>query len=145
MVWNSTQSALYKFVAEHNREVVSGGSRTDDDEENAENIFWENIKNKPEKIPSKNTEKIYENQAEKIPKKIPEKFGENIRKNNFENHRRNVDCGCRFGGNMRKTSSGPDGLLSDGDFLLICTLIYVLYRNGADQKLIFALIFILIC
>ncbi len=145
MVWNSTQSALYKFVAEHNREIVSGSSRADDDEENTENIFWENTRNTPEKIPQKLTEKIYEKSAEKIPGKTPENFGENKRKNNFENRRNKADRGCRFGGNMRKTSFGYDGFLSDGDFMLICTLIYVLYRNGADQKLIFALIFILIC
>lgn len=36
-------------------------------------------------------------------------------------------------------------MFSDSDMLLIVILIFILYRNGSDKKLIMALAFVLVC
>ena len=135
MVWNSTQSALYKAVDDYNSTVIPGEKYTENYAEKTPEIHLENHAEKmPEKC-SKNDvnfeQKIGENRAKKICEKSAEncsekcpKFTENFCKNCPKN-----DAFSR--------------LFSDKDFLLVAGLILVLLNEKADMKLILALAIVL--
>ncbi len=108
MVWNSTQSALYRAVNDHN-----------------DGIFERDIQSK--KNVRKNVQKSSDIMREKNEKKRP------------ENHERkctqNVCRNC-----PKNAPSDPvSRIMSDRDMLLIAGLIFILWRENADRKLIMAL------
>ena len=117
MVWNSTQSALYKAVSDFNNGSIS-------DEKNC----CKTDEKIDEKKPLKDDEKINDKFCEKTCEKCCEKCCKNCA-NNSQNY-----CG----------KNPISGLFSDSDFMMIAALILILLKNGADQKIIFALIFVLI-
>ena len=132
MVWNSTQSALYKAVDDYNMSVISG----------------ENCREKtPEKMP--------ENYAQKMPEKITG----NCSKNNCDSEGKNcanfrekcaeksAEKSPKFTENVCKNCPKNDSLsrlFSDRDFLLVAGLILVLMNEKADFKLILALVIVLL-
>lgn len=163
MVWNSTQSALYKAVARHNGEDFSEEKNCcENSAEIPEKSSQKNDKNCAENTDKNyagNTDKNYcGNSAENCPKK-----GENIGSDKCKNCGKSGTENCaekrgKYGAeNCRKNFRGSREmprannandplakLFSDSDFLLIAALIYILSKNGADQKIILALIFVLI-
>ena len=135
MVWNSTQSALYKAVDDYNSSVISG----------------ENCReNYAQKIPEKHPEKCIEKCTEKVPEKccencsknsvnFEEKSAENCSKKSCEN---SAEKCPEFTENFCKNCPKNDPftrLFSDRDFLLVAGLILVLLNEKADFKLILAL------
>lgn len=113
MVWNSTQSALYKAVNAHNG-----------DGEERENTTPKKVRKNVQKsgvFSRKNSEKKHtENRSEKYP--------------------RNECRGC-----PNSLPNDPISLImSDKDMLLIAGLIYILWRENADRKLIMALAIVLL-
>lgn len=119
MVCNTTQSALYKVVSDYNNEL---DKRKNYDEKTTE------------KIPSKTNEKNIENSSENNSKKYRKNFRQ-VRNNNYHKNYRIK--------NTRNNYNVPN-LFSDSDFMLICTLIFILSKNNADKKIILALVFVLI-
>ena len=155
MVWNSTQSALYKAVDDYNSSVISG-------ENYSRNCIENNLEKCTEKVPE-NSSKIDVNFEEKFgenhTQNQPEKFTENCSKknNNFErkfcekseqNYRENCAEKCpKFTENCCKNCPKNDPfsrLFSDKDFLLIAGLILVLLNEKADMKLVLALVIVLL-
>ncbi|MBD5130683.1 MAG: hypothetical protein HDT43_12300 [Ruminococcaceae bacterium] len=117
MVWNSTQSALYRAIDRHNDGGDEGGFRR-------------------EKFTEKNGGKCGEkNRRENAPKNGG-KFARAETKNRCENCPKN-----------RPHDPPPDPvsrIMSDGDMLLIAGLIFVLMRENADKALILALVIVLL-
>lgn len=117
MVWNSTQSALYKAVDAHNE----GDSER---KITAEKKVRKSAQ-KSDDFPSRNN-------AENCREKTPE--------NHSENYVRNECRSC-------PKNAPPDPLtriMSDRDMLLIAGLIFILWRENADKKLIIALVIVLL-
>ena len=120
MVCNTTQSAFYRVIAEYNESCSEKDKNCSDfckktHKKNCE----KNCGNSPDKFKKNHTEKPHENNCGNYSKnynKIP----------------------------VKNPNKSPSDIFSDSDFLLICALIYILYKNGADQKIILALIFVLI-
>ncbi|MGN0669867.1 MAG: hypothetical protein ACI4JZ_04895 [Oscillospiraceae bacterium] len=151
MVWNSTQSALYKAVDDYNSRVISG-----------ENCREKYIEKTPEKCTEKVPEKCCEN-CSKNDVNFDQKFGENCecisREKNaekcskkFANFKEKIDENCaekcpKFTENFCKNCPKNDTfsrLFSDKDFLLVAGLILVLLNEKADLKLILALAIVLL-
>ena len=113
MVWNSTQSALYRAVDAHN-----GG--------NSER--------------RSTAEKSVQKKAQKTP---DFSRGNNIRSHNekrSENYVRNECRGC-----PNNPQNDPiSRIMSDKDMMLIAGLIFILWRENADRKLIMALAIVLL-
>ncbi len=159
MVWNSTQSALYKAVDDYNSRVNSGEFYHNNYTEKMPEI---NLEKCTEKVPEncmKNSsnfdEKFGENFAEKSFEKCAEKcsknsvnFEEKFGENNTKNCRENCTEKCpKFTENFCKNCPKNDTfsrLLSDKDFLLVAGLILVLLNEKADMKLILALVIVLL-
>lgn len=135
MVWNSTQSALYKAVDDYNSSVISG--------ENCRENYTEKI---PEKHLEKCTEKVPEKCCENCSKNdvnFEQKIGENCTKKFCEKSSENCTEKCpKFTENFCKNCPKNDvfsSLFSDRDFLLVAGLILILMNEKADFKLILAL------
>ena len=143
MVWNSTQSALYKAVDDYNSSVKSCENHT----ENYREKCTEKVPEKCSKIGVNFDQKMGEN-CEQISR---EKSAENCSKNcaNFkEKIAENCTEKCpKFTENFCKNCPKNDAfsrLLSDKDFLLVAGLILVLINEKADMKLILALAIVLL-
>ena len=147
MVWNSTQSALYKAVDDYNSSVISG-------ENYSRNCIENNLEKCTEKV-SENCSKIDVNFDQKISEKSEriscKKTAENCSKNcaNFkEKTAENCTEKCsKFSENFCKNCPKNDTfsrLFSDKDFLLVAGLILVLLNEKADMKLILALAIVLL-
>lgn len=128
MVWNSTQSALYKAVDDYNSTVISGGNCRKKLSENSP----ENCAEKCSKNDVNFEQKIGENRAKKICEKSAENCSENCPKS-CENFCKN----CPKNDSLSR-------LFSDRDFLLVAGLILVLMNEKADFKLILALAIVLL-
>lgn len=126
MVCNTTQSALYKVVCEYNSEL-----------DRKEKNLGGQEKKTSEKIPSKTEKKHIGNSSEKN----NWNYRKNYRQAQHKNYRVNY-CGKNTQNNS--FADPVSRLLSDSDLMLICTLIFILSKNGADKKIILALIFVLI-
>lgn len=135
MVWQSSQSALYKAVAEYNRGEFSK----------------DNFRNCTEKAPENHAENSFcrGNIAEKPRENCADNCENNCGKKRSVNRKvNNLTQNCV--GNCKKCCKNRCGnnplseLFADGDFLMIAALIFILYKNGADQKLIIALVFVLL-
>ena len=147
MVWNSTQSALYKAVDDYNSSVISG-------ENHSRNCIENNLEKCTEKVPE-NCSKIDVNFDPKIGEKSEriscEKTAENCSKN-CANFKEKIDENCtekcsKFTENFCKNCPKNDTfsrLFSDKDFLLVAGLILVLLNEKADMKLILALAIVLL-
>lgn len=117
MVWNSTQSALYKAVDAYN-----GG-------DSGRKITAEK---KVRKSAQKSDDFPSRNNAENCREKTPENHSENYVRNECRGRPKNVP---------------PDPIsriMSDRDMLLIVGLMYILWRENADRKLILALAIVLL-
>ncbi|MCH5195560.1 MAG: hypothetical protein J1F28_02530 [Oscillospiraceae bacterium] len=120
MVCNTTQSAFYRVITEYNNSCSEKGKNCSEFcEEIHEKNCGKNCENSPDKFKKKHTEKPYENNC-----------------GNYSKNYNNIPG--------KNSNRSPSDIFSDSDFLLICALIYILYKNGADQKIILALIFVLI-
>lgn len=113
MVWNSTQSALYKAVNAHN----GGGDER-------------------------------QNTAPKKVRKNAQKTPDFSRGNNVKNHSENrsgnfMQNECRCCPN-NAPNDPISRIMSDRDMLLIAGLIFILWRENADRKLIMALAIVLL-
>ena len=147
MVWNSTQSALYKAVDDYNSSVISG-------ENYSRNCIENNLEKCTEKVPE-NCSKIDVNFDQKIGEKSEriscKKTAENCSKN-CANFKEKIDENCtekcsKFTENFCKNCPKNDTfsrLFSDKDFLLVAGLILVLLNEKADMKLILALVIVLL-
>ena len=147
MVWNSTQSALYKAVDDYNSSVISG-------ENHSRNCIENNLEKCTEKV-SENCSKIDVNFDQKIGEKSEriscKKTAENCSKN-CANFKEKIDENCtekcsKFTENLCKNCPKNDTfsrLFSDKDFLLVAGLILVLLNEKADMKLILALAIVLL-
>ncbi len=110
MVWNTTQSSLYKAVRDYNNEIDRQGCRS----------------HKEDPLYSRSDENCASPKSE---------------------HRQASRCRkCANCPRYRTPPKGnaPGDLNIDSDFLLLAGLIFILYKNGADKKLIFALAIVLI-
>ncbi len=110
MVWNTTQSSLYKAVRDYNNEIDRQECRS-----HKENTSYS---------------RSDENRASQ--KSAPRQASR-----------------CRKCANCPKyrtpqKGNAPGDLNIDSDFLLLAGLIFILYKNGADKKLIMALAIVLI-
>jgi len=125
MVWNTTQSSLYRAVSDYNNEI-----------------------DRREHAPRAETasERSESRRSDDSP---PRDCSDN-RRDAPKPHNRASNCGKRCAGctnctncpNHRNPTSGnPNlgGLNIDRDFLLLAGLIFILSENGADKKLIAAL------
>ena len=113
MVWNSTQSALYRAVDTHN-----GGD--------SERQFT--------------AEKGVRKNAQKTPDFSRGNNGKFHNGNCSENYVRNECRGC-----PKNLPNDPiSRIMSDRDMMLIAGLIYILWRENADRKLILALAIVLL-
>lgn len=113
MVWNSTQSALYKAVDAHNG-----------DGDERENTASKKVRKNVQKNGGFSRENSAKTHTE----------------NRSENYHRNECCGC-----PKRLSNDPiSRIMSDKDMLLIAGLIYILWRENADRKLIIALAIVLL-
>lgn len=137
MVCNTTQSAFYRVIAEYNDSCVqqeknrrenNGKTHEDTDEKTREKNL--------QKTEQKSAGNKYENRCENCPKRNTENCPKNRRNNCSTNFRKSQE-------KYDRNNPLPD-IFSDSDLLLICALIYILYKNGADQKIILALVFVLI-
>lgn len=137
MVWQSSQSALYKAVAEYNRGEFSKDNFRNCTEkapennvqcsDNAENSFCRgNIAEKPRENCAGNCEK-----KRSVNRKV-------------NNPTQNCVGNCKKCCKKQRGNNPLSELFADGDFLMIAALIFILYKNGADQKLIIALVFVLL-
>ena len=140
MVWNSTQSALYKAVDDYNSSVISG-------ENHSRNCIENNLEKCTEKV-SENCSKIDVNFDQKIGENCEriscEKTAENCSKKFCEN---SAEKCPKFNENFCKNCPKNDPfsrLFSDRDFLLVAGLILVLLNEKADFKLILALAIVLL-
>ena len=143
MVWNSTQSALYKAVDDYNSSVKTG-------ENHCENY----TEKTPEKVPEK---------CSKIGANFDQKMGENCEQISREKSAENCSRNCayfkekigenctekcpKFTENFCKNCPKNDAfsrLFSDKDFLLVAGLILVLLNEKADMKLILSLAIVLL-
>ena len=125
MVWNSTQSALYKAVDDFN----SSANQCENICENyTEKIPQKFIENNPEKCAQKSRENCTEKCTDFEGKKC-EKNARNFCENDCKNCPKN-DVVSR--------------LFSDRDFLLVAGLILILMNEKADFKLILALAIVLL-
>lgn len=117
MVWSSTQSALYRAVDAHNDGNFKGGISH-------------------EKSVSKSVQKSCDFSCRNDEENRPEKHPENRSEKNVRNE-------CR--GCPKNVRSDPiSRIMSDRDMLLIAGLMYILWRENADRKLILALAFVLL-
>lgn len=125
MVWNSTQSALYKAVQTFNGE-------------GSEELFRV----------EKNDGAKHEKNARKNNEKTREKVCGNREKNRTEEPREKMpEPRCNIHGEKCTKNARQDPisrLLSDKDMLLIAGLIFVLMRENADKALILALAVVLL-
>lgn len=119
MVCNTTQSALYKVVSDYNNEL---DKRRNNDEKTTE------------KMPSKTNKKHIENSSENNNRNYRKNYRQ-VRNNNYHKNYRIKNT---------QNNYNVSSLFSDSDFMLICTLIFILSKNNADQKIILALVFVLI-
>lgn len=72
----------------------------------------------------------------------------NANENNARSQNNRPDrqcCNCRYNKAPVYKNDPLSKIFSDSDMLLIVILIFILYRNGADKKLIMALAFVLVC
>ena len=125
MVWNSTQSALYKAVYDYNSSVNTGENIAD---------------NYAEKIPRKCAEINPENCAKKPCENYTENCTDFARKNCEKNARNCCENDCK---NCPKNDAFSR-LISDRDFLLVAGIILILLNEKADFKLILALAIVLL-
>lgn len=113
MVWNSTQSALYRAVNAHN-------------EGDSERKFTD--------------EKSMRKNAQKTP--------DFSRGNNVKNHTENRSGNCSRSECRGCPYNAPNDpisrIMSDRDMMLIAGLIFILWRENADRKLIMALAIVLL-
>ncbi|MGN0679357.1 MAG: hypothetical protein ACI4JS_06825 [Oscillospiraceae bacterium] len=117
MVWNTTQSSLYKAVSDYNNEI-SRKERQSDEEIPAD-------RHSATEIPADR----HSDENCDAPKS---------HSNTTAGCRKCVDCPhCRT--HRKVNSSSLAGLNFDKDMLLLLGLILILYENGADSKLIAAL------
>lgn len=129
MVWNSTQSALYRAVDTHNTGVFGG-----------------------EKSGKKTAEKMPENRFGFDGKNDRKKTRKCCRENSSEfepkigcNNTRKCPCESCPKACPKNIPADPiSRLLSDKDMLLIAGLIFVLMHENADKGLILALVFVLL-
>lgn len=125
MVWNSTQSALYKAVDDYNSSVNTG-------ENTAEKYAG--------KIPRKSAEINPENCAKKPCENYTENCTDFGQKNCEKNARNCCENDCK---NCPKNDAFSR-LISDRDFLLVAGIILILLNEKADFKLILALAIVLL-
>lgn len=122
MVWNSTQSALYKVIDTHNSSVSER-------------------KNAAEKRMSKNLQKtpvfLSQNSSQKSPRRRSEKSCRSCSQN-----AEHAGCGDNSTSNM--PADPISRIMSDRDMLLVAGLIFILWRENADRKLIMALAIVLL-
>lgn len=112
MVWNSTQSSLYRAVSDYNNEI----SRRE--------------RQSREEIPSDC---------------LSDDNCEQSHQHAHELEECKDCCDCPHRRMQKQRSTPPLGTLNlDSDFLLLAGLILLLYRNGADTKLIAALAVVLL-
>ncbi len=121
MVWNSTQSALYKAISTHNDDVSEE-------------------KKSPEKSVQKNAEKTPRFSSQNNEKKHPENQPEKNVRECSEKRERSCPNRCPYNAPTDPISR----IMSDGDMLLIAALIFVLWHEKADMKLIMALVIVLL-
>ena len=69
----------------------------------------------------------------------------NVRSQNSRSDSQYCGCNCRYNKAPVYKNDPLSKMFSDSDMLLIVILIFILYRNGADKKLIMALAFVLVC
>lgn len=117
MVWNSTQSALYKAVDDYNSSVNTG-----------ENIADNYAGKTPRKCAGIN------------PENCAKKPCENYTENCTDFGRKNCENDCK---NCPKNDAFSR-LISDRDFLLVAGIILILLNEKADFKLILALAIVLL-
>ncbi len=78
----------------------------------------------------------------------PKSCEKNANENNVRSQNSRSDCqccNCRYNKAPVYKNDPLSKMFSDSDMLLIVILIFILYRNGADKKLIMALAFVLVC
>ncbi len=109
MVWNTTQSSLYRAVSDYNKSL--------------DNDCCQNTQCSKESCKQECCNKCCDNYADK-------RCENNTHVNNCRN-----DCACK----CNKPHNSQNNLSLDTDFLLLAGLIYILYKEGADKKLIIAL------
>lgn len=117
MVWNTTQSSLYKAVSDYNNEISRRERQSD------------------EQIPAYCHSDI----------EIPTECNSDEKCDTPKTHS-TTTAGCRkcancprFQTHRTENSSPFAGLSFDRDMILLVGLILILYENGADSKLIAAL------
>lgn len=121
MVWNSTQSALYKAINRHNDGFYA-----------EENSSEKNRCKSAEKGQQKTTVNNAKNRSEMRTQKRCEKYSENGGCSSLNYHRNG------------EPADPISRIMSDRDMLLIAGLIFILWRENADKKLIMALAIVLL-
>jgi len=121
MVWNSTQSALYKTISTYN-DGVSEEKKSPE----------KSVREDAEKTPSFSSQKTEKKHLENQPKKEVREFSE----------KRERSCPGHCPHNV--PTDPISRIMSDGDMLLIAALIFVLWHEKADMKLIMALVIVLL-
>lgn len=117
MVWNSTQSALYKAVSSYNDGRYEGKN-------DGGNKVQKNVQKSPDFSPRNNEKKSADDRARDRCEKCP----------------RNDSAAC-----PKNVPSDPlSRIMSDRDMLLIAGLIFILWHENADKKLIMALAIVLL-
>ncbi|MCH5203456.1 MAG: hypothetical protein J1F03_01850 [Oscillospiraceae bacterium] len=145
MVCNTTQSAFYRVIAEYNESCAQEEkNRSENSAKTCKKMYENPCEKNREKLPKKTEKKCGKNICENRCEKCPKKSTEDCPKNHRKNCQKNYDPSfgkktCDFNRGNQITD-----IFSDSDLLLICALIYILYKNGADQKIILALVFVLI-
>ncbi len=72
----------------------------------------------------------------------------NANGNNIHSQNNRSDCqccNCRYNKAPVYKNDTLSKMFSDSDLMLIVILIFILWQNGADKKLIMALAFVLVC
>lgn len=129
MVWSTTQSALYNDLSRY----YDNENSTPDRDETEPGKFEQNIR-----------EKSHEDHPENCPGPEPEKCRDN-REENPPKHGEGFCPDCHSCPHRRNNANDPiSRIFSDKDMLLIAGLIFLLSKQGADQKLILALAFVLL-
>lgn len=144
MVWSTTQSALYDDL----RQYFEDEKKPEKPEIfEPQKICEKESENECEKCPENNRKSSCENEPEKCPPKMPEHCENHEEKR--EPRREKPHCPdrpyCPACQSCQVRAQNPlSNLLADKDMLLIAGLILLLIKQGADQKLILALVFVLL-
>lgn len=153
MVWSTTQSALYNDLSRYYEDEKKPRKNSENTENSSEKTDEKCCNKLPEKCPRDCDQIIPENCC----KDSHENCGIIRSEKPAENHPKKDPPACPARQacpncphcpnypNIRQTPSDPiSRIISDKDMLLIAGLIFLLMKQGADQKLILALAFVLL-